>query len=130
MLYYLFEYLEKHYHLAGAGLFQYITFRSALAFVFALFISTFYGKRIINKLRKLQIGETVRDLGLDGQKEKSGTPTMGGIIIIIGTLVPVLLLTQLDNVYIILLIVTTLWMGTIGFIDDYLKIHKKNKDGL
>lgn len=130
MLYYLFEYLEKHYQIAGAGLFRYITFRSALAFVFALFISTFYGKRIINKLRKLQIGETVRDLGLDGQKEKTGTPTMGGIIIIIGTLIPVLLLTQLDNVYIILLIVTTLWMGTIGFIDDYLKIHRKNKDGL
>jgi phospho-N-acetylmuramoyl-pentapeptide-transferase len=130
MLYYLFEYLEQHYHLSGAGLFQYITFRSALAFVLALFISTFYGKRIINKLRKLQIGETVRDLGLDGQKQKSGTPTMGGIIIIIGTLIPVLLFTQLDNVYIILLIVTTLWMGTIGFIDDYLKIHKKNKDGL
>lgn len=130
MLYYLFEYLEKHYQIAGAGLFRYITFRSALAFVFALFISTFYGKRIINKLRKLQIGETVRDLGLDGQKEKTGTPTMGGIIIIIGTLIPVLLLTQLDNVYIILLIITTLWMGTIGFIDDYLKIHRKNKDGL
>ena len=130
MLYYLFDYLEQHYHLSGAGLFRYITFRSALAFVLALFISTFYGKRIINKLRRLQIGESVRDLGLDGQKEKAGTPTMGGIIIIIGTLIPVLLLTQIDNVYIILLIVTTLWMGTIGFIDDYLKIHKKNKDGL
>jgi len=130
MLYYLFDYLEQHYHLAGAGLFRYITFRSALAFVFALFIATFFGKRIINKLRSLQIGETVRDLGLDGQKEKSGTPTMGGIIIILATLVPVLLLTQLDNVYIILLIITTVWMGTIGFIDDYLKIHKKNKDGL
>ncbi len=130
MLYNLFEYLEQHYNLTGAGLFRYITFRSALAFVLALFISTYYGKRIINKLRKMQIGETVRDLGLDGQKEKTGTPTMGGIIIIIGTLIPVLLLTQLDNVYIILLIITTLWMGTIGFIDDYLKIHKKNKDGL
>ncbi len=130
MLYNLFEYLEQHYNLTGAGLFRFITFRSALAFVMALFISTFYGKRIINKLRKMQIGETVRDLGLDGQKEKAGTPTMGGIIIIIGTLIPVLLLTQLDNVYIILLIITTLWMGTIGFIDDYLKINKKNKDGL
>ena len=130
MLYYLFDYLEQHYHLAGAGLFRYITFRSALAFVFALFIATFFGKRIINKLRSLQIGETVRDLGLDGQKQKTGTPTMGGLIIILATLVPVLLLTQLDNVYIILLITTTLWMGTIGFIDDYLKIYKKNKDGL
>ena len=130
MLYYLFNYLEQHYHLAGAGLFRYITFRSALAFVFALFIATFFGKRIINKLRKLQIGESVRDLGLDGQNEKAGTPTMGGIIIILATLIPVLFLTQLDNVYIILLIVTTLWMGTIGFLDDFLKIHKKNKDGL
>ncbi|HIE45521.1 MAG TPA: phospho-N-acetylmuramoyl-pentapeptide-transferase [Flavobacteriaceae bacterium] len=130
MLYYLFDYLEQHYHLAGAGLFRYITFRSALAFVFALFIATFFGKRIINKLRSLQIGETVRDLGLDGQKQKTGTPTMGGLIIILATLVPVLLLTQLDNVYIMLLIITTLWMGTIGFIDDYLKIYKKNKDGL
>ena len=130
MLYYLFNYLESQYHLAGAGLFRYITFRSGLAFVLALFIATFFGKRIINILRKKQIGETVRDLGLDGQKEKSGTPTMGGIIIILATLIPVLLLTQLDNVYIILLIITTLWMGTIGFVDDYLKIHKQNKDGL
>ena len=130
MLYYLFDYIEQHYNLAGASLFRFITFRSALAFVMALFIATYYGKRIINKLRKLQIGETVRDLGLDGQNEKAGTPTMGGIIIILATLVPVLLLTQLDNVYIILLIVTTLWMGTIGFLDDYLKIHKKNKEGL
>ncbi len=130
MLYYLFDYLEQHYHLAGAGLFRYITFRSGLAFVLALFIATFYGKRIISKLRKLQIGETVRDLGLDGQTQKAGTPTMGGIIIILATLIPVLLLTQLDNVYIILLIVTTLWMGTLGFLDDYLKIHKKDKEGL
>ncbi len=130
MLYYLFDYIEQHYHLSGAGLFRYITFRSALAFVFALFISTFFGKRIIKKLRRLQIGETVRDLGLDGQTQKAGTPTMGGIIIILGTLVPVLLLTQLDNVYIILLIVTTLWMGTIGFIDDYIKVFKKDKEGL
>ena len=130
MLYYLFDYLEQHYNFAGAGLFRYITFRSALAFVFALFIATFFGKRIINKLRSLQIGETVRDLGLEGQKEKSGTPTMGGIIIILATLIPVFMFAQLDNVYIVLLIITTLWMGTIGFIDDYLKVHKKNKDGL
>ena len=130
MLYYLFDYLEQHYNMSGASLFRYITFRSALAFVFALFIATFFGKRIINKLRSLQIGETVRDLGLEGQKQKSGTPTMGGLIIILATLIPVLLLTQLDNVYILLLIITTLWMGTIGFIDDYIKVYKKDKDGL
>lgn len=130
MLYYIFNYLENQYHLTGAGLFRYITFRSALAFVLALFISVFYGKRIINKLRKMQIGETVRDLGLEGQNQKAGTPTMGGIIIIISTLIPVLLLTELDNVYIILLIVTTLWMGAIGFLDDYIKVFKKDKEGL
>ncbi len=130
MLYYLFNYLEENYQLAGAGLFRYITFRSALAFVFALFISIYFGKRIIKKLQKLQIGESVRDLGLDGQKEKAGTPTMGGIIIILGTLIPVLFLTQLDNVYIILLIITTLWMGAIGFLDDYIKVFKKDKEGL
>lgn len=130
MLYYIFNYLENQYHLTGAGLFRYITFRSALAFVLALFISVFYGKRIINKLRKMQIGETVRDLGLEGQNQKAGTPTMGGIIIIISTLIPVLLLAQLDNVYIILLIVTTLWMGAIGFLDDYIKVFKKDKEGL
>jgi len=130
MLYYLFEYIEKHYHLSGAGLFQFITFRSAMAFVFSLIISMLFGKRIINYLRKKQIGESVRDLGLHGQLEKAGTPTMGGIIIIIGTLIPVLLFAKLDNIYIIILIVTTVWMGAIGFADDYLKIYKKNKDGL
>ena len=130
MLYYLFQYLEQHYHLMGAGLFQFITFRSALAFVLSLVISTIFGKRIIDYLRKKQIGESVRDLGLEGQMEKAGTPTMGGIIIILATLIPVLLLTKLDNIYIIILIVTTIWMGAIGFADDYLKIHKKNKEGL
>ena len=130
MLYYLFNYLESRYHLPGAGLFRYITFRSALAFVMALFISVFYGKKIISKLRKMQIGETVRDLGLEGQNQKAGTPTMGGIIIIISTLIPVLLLAQVDNVYILLLIVTTLWMGAIGFLDDYIKVFKKDKEGL
>ncbi len=130
MLYYLFDYLNNHYNLAGAGLFQYISFRSALAFAFSLLISTIYGRRIIDKLRKLQVGESVRDLGLEGQTEKSGTPTMGGIIIILATLLPVLLFAQLDNIYIIILIVTTLWMGIIGFIDDYIKVFKKNKDGL
>jgi len=130
MLYYLFEYLEKHYHLSGAGLFRYISFRSALAFVFSLMISTIFGRRIIDKLRRLQVGETVRDLGLEGQVQKAGTPTMGGIIIILATLLPVLLFAKLDNIYIIILVVTTIWMGLIGFIDDYIKVFRKNKDGL
>ena len=130
MLYYLFEFLEKQYELAGAGLFQYISFRSALAFVFSLLISTIFGRRIIDKLGRLQIGESVRDLGLKGQKEKTGTPTMGGVIIILATVLPVLLFAKLDNVYIIILLVTTLWMGLIGFVDDYIKVFKKDKDGL
>jgi len=130
MLYYLFEYLENHYNVTGAGLFQYISFRSALAFILSLLFSTIYGKRIINYLQRMQVGESVRDLGLEGQAEKAGTPTMGGIIIILATLIPVLLFAQIDNIYIILLIVTTLWMGAIGFIDDYIKIFKKDKDGL
>ncbi|MBT8316397.1 MAG: phospho-N-acetylmuramoyl-pentapeptide-transferase [Lutibacter sp.] len=130
MLYYLFEYLENHYNVTGAGLFQYISFRSALAFILSLLFSTIYGKRIINYLQRMQVGESVRDLGLEGQVEKAGTPTMGGVIIILATLIPVLLFAQIDNIYIILLIVTTLWMGAIGFIDDYIKIFKKDKDGL
>ena len=130
MLYYLFEYLEKQYQLPGAGLFQYISFRSALAFVISLLFSTIFGRRIIDKLRRLQIGETVRDLGLEGQSKKGGTPTMGGIIIILATLLPVLLLADLYNVYITILIVTTIWMGLIGFIDDYIKVFRKDKDGL
>ncbi|MFD0963493.1 phospho-N-acetylmuramoyl-pentapeptide-transferase [Pseudofulvibacter geojedonensis] len=130
MLYYLFEYLENQYQLAGATLFQFISFRAAMAVISSLLISMIFGKRIINFLRKQQIGETVRDLGLEGQKEKQGTPTMGGIIIIIATLIPVLLFAKLDNIYVILLIVTTLWMGTIGFIDDYIKKFKNDKEGL
>jgi phospho-N-acetylmuramoyl-pentapeptide-transferase len=130
MLYYLFQYLENNFDVPGAGLFQYITFRSALAIILSLLISTVFGKRIINFLRNQQVGETVRELGLEGQKEKAGTPTMGGIIIILATLIPVLLLAKLDNIYVVLLIVTTLWMGTIGFIDDYIKIFKKDKKGL
>jgi len=130
MLYYLFDYLESHYNFPGANLFQYISFRSAMAFIFSLGISTIYGKRIINYLRFKQVGESVRDLGLDGQVEKAGTPTMGGVIIIIATIIPVLLFTQIDNIYIIILLVTTLWMGAIGFVDDYIKIFKKDKDGL
>ena len=130
MLYYLFEFLDKQYELAGAGLFQYISFRSALAFVFSLLISTIFGRRIIDKLSRLQVGESVRDLGLVGQKEKTGTPTMGGIIIILATVIPVLLVAKLDNIYIIILLVTTIWMGFIGFVDDYIKVFRKNKDGL
>ncbi|MBF2709398.1 phospho-N-acetylmuramoyl-pentapeptide-transferase [Flavobacterium soyangense] len=130
MLYYLFEYLDKTMDIPGAGVFQYITFRSALAFMLSLLLSTIYGKRIVSFLRKQQIGETVRELGLAGQNEKAGTPTMGGLIIIFATIIPVLLFAKLHNIYIVLLIVTTLWMGTIGFIDDYIKIFKKDKQGL
>lgn len=130
MLYYIFQYLDKTFDFPGAGVFQYITFRSALAFILSLSIATIYGKNIIEFLRKQQVGETVRDLGLDGQNQKAGTPTMGGIIIILATLIPVFLLARLENIYIVLLIVTTLWMGTIGFIDDYIKIFKKDKQGL
>ena len=130
MLYYLFEFLDQNTSLPGTGLFQYISFRSALAFAFSLLISTIYGRKIIDKLRSLQVGESVRDLGLDGQIQKQGTPTMGGLIIIMATLIPVFLFAKLDNIYIIILIVTTIWMGAIGFIDDYIKVFKKNKDGL
>jgi phospho-N-acetylmuramoyl-pentapeptide-transferase len=130
MLYFLFEYLELKYQLPGAGLFQYLSFRSALAFIFSLMISIRYGKNIINFLRKKQIGETIRDLGLNGQKEKKGTPTMGGLIIIIATIIPVLLFSNFENIYIIILIFTTIWLGFIGFVDDYIKVFKKNKDGL
>ena len=130
MLYYLFEYLDKILDVPGTGVFQYITFRSALALLFSLLLSTIYGKRIIRFLQKQQVGETVRELGLAGQNEKAGTPTMGGLIIIFATLVPVVLFAKLHNIYIVLLIVTTLWMGTIGFIDDYIKIFKKDKAGL
>ena len=130
MLYYLFEYLDKILDVPGTGVFQYITFRSALAFLLSLLLSTIYGKRIIRFLQRQQVGETVRELGLAGQNEKAGTPTMGGLIIIFATLVPVVLFAKLHNIYIVLLIVTTLWMGTIGFIDDYIKIFKKDKEGL
>ncbi len=130
MLYYLFTYLDKIYNFPGAGLFRYISFRSAMAFVFSLWIALIIGKRIIMMLHRKQVGESIRDLGLEGQKEKAGTPTMGGIIIILSTLIPVFLFTDLGNVYVLLLILTTLWMGTIGFIDDYIKTFKKDKEGL
>ena len=130
MIYFLFEYLELKYQLPGASLFQYLSFRSALAFIFSLMLSIKYGKNIINFLKKKQIGESVRDLGLVGQKEKSGTPTMGGVIIIMATIIPVLLFSNFKNIYIIILIFTTIWLGFIGFADDYIKIFKKNKKGL
>lgn len=130
MLYYLFDYLEKQFQFPGASLFGFLTFRAALAMILSLLISTIFGKRIIRFLQKQQVGETIRDLGLEGQQEKAGTPTMGGIIIILATLIPVLLLSKLENIYIILLIVTTLWMGVIGFIDDYIKKFKNDKEGL
>ncbi|KRP30224.1 MAG: phospho-N-acetylmuramoyl-pentapeptide-transferase [Cryomorphaceae bacterium BACL22 MAG-120619-bin32] len=130
MLYYFFQYLDSQFNIPGAGVFQFITFRAAAAFILSLLISTIYGKRIISFLRNQQVGETIRDLGLEGQQQKSGTPTMGGIIIILATLIPVLLLAKLNNIYVILLLITTIWMGFIGFLDDYIKVFKKNKQGL
>ncbi|MEN9972324.1 MAG: hypothetical protein RIS20_671 [Bacteroidota bacterium] len=129
MLYYLFDYLNS-LDFPGAGLFQYISFRAGLALIFSLIVSIVIGKKIINKLRQQQIGETVRDLGLAGQIEKSGTPTMGGIIILAAILIPVLLFAKLHNIYVITMIVATIWLGLIGFLDDYIKVFKKNKEGL
>ena len=130
MFYFLFEYLENQFQLTGATLFQYISFRSSLAFIFSLFFSIIFGKKIINFLNKKQIGESIRDLGLIGQKEKKGTPTMGGLIIIFSTIIPVLLFSNFTNIYIIILLFTTAWLGAIGFLDDYIKVFKKNKKGL
>ena len=125
MLYYLFNFLEHNYQIPGAGLFQYISFRAAFALIFSLIISIFFGRKIIKILTINKIGEKVRILGISEESKKNGTPTMGGIIIIIGTIVPVLLLSKFNNIYIILLLFTTLWMGIIGFIDDYIKIFQK-----
>ncbi|SHM81478.1 phospho-N-acetylmuramoyl-pentapeptide-transferase [Polaribacter sp. KT 15] len=130
MLYYLFQYLESHFSFPGASVFQFITFRAAAAFILSLVISTVYGKRIIKFLQKQQVGESIRDLGLEGQVQKAGTPTMGGVIIIFATLIPAILLAKLDNVYIVILLITTVWMGLIGFVDDYIKVFKKDKAGL
>ena len=130
MFYQLFEYLGDKYDLAGAGLFQYISFRAGMATVLSLLITVAFGKRLISFLQKKQIGEKIRDLGLEGQKEKAGTPTMGGLIIILGIVLPTLFFARLDNVYIILLLVTTIWMGIIGFTDDYIKVFKNDKEGL
>ncbi len=130
MLYYLFSYLDKTYDFPGAGVFEYLSFRAAMAVIFSLLISMVFGKNLIKILKNKQIGETVRDLGLEGQKQKEKTPTMGGIIIIAAILIPVLLFAKLHNVYTILLIFSTLWLGLIGFLDDYIKVFKKNKRGL
>lgn len=129
MLYYLFNYLDS-LDFPGAGMFRYVSFRAVITVILSLVISTVIGRRIINKLQVLQIGETVRNLGLEGQLSKKGTPTMGGIIIIIAIIVPVILLARLENTYIILMLITTMWLGTLGFLDDYIKVFKKDKDGL
>ncbi|MEL0262117.1 MAG: phospho-N-acetylmuramoyl-pentapeptide-transferase [Flavobacteriaceae bacterium] len=130
MLYHLFDYLQNFYDIPGAGLFGFLSFRALFAVTGSLLFVLLFGRKIIEQLRKKQVGESIRDLGLDGQMEKAGTPTMGGIIIILGTLLPVLLIADLTNIYIQLLIFTTLWMGTIGWVDDYIKIFKKDKKGL
>ena len=130
MLYYLFSFLEKNYSIPGAGVFQYITFRMAMAVITSLIITTVYGRRLIDYLRFKQVGETVRNLGLEGQMQKAGTPTMGGIIIILGIVVPTLLFAKLENVYVLMMLGTTIWLGAIGFMDDYIKVFKKNKEGL
>lgn len=130
MLYYLFTYLRENFGMFGAGVFYYITFRTAMAIILSLIITMLMGKRFISFLHKKQIGETVRDLGLEGEKQKKGTPTMGGIIIIMAILIPTLLFARIENVYIILMLLSTVWLGLVGFIDDYIKVFKKNKEGL
>lgn len=130
MLYYLFDYFDQQFDLVGAGLFKYISFRSGAAIVLSLLIAVVFGKTFIRLLQRQQVGESIRDLGLEGQLEKTGTPTMGGVIIITCILIPTLLFARLDNVYVILLIISTVWMGLIGFLDDYIKVFRKNKEGL
>ncbi len=130
MLYYLFSYLDKRFDIPGAGLFQYISFRAGAAALLSLLITITLGKNLINFLRRKQVGEDIRDLGLEGQMQKKGTPTMGGLIIIAGILIPTLLFAKIDNVYVMLLITATVWLGLIGWLDDYIKVFKKNKEGL
>lgn len=130
MFYYLFHYLDQHFNFPGAGVFQYISFRAALALLSSLIITMLFGKRIINYIRKKQIGETIRELGLEGQNEKAGTPTMGGLIILAAIIIPTLLFAKVHNVYIVLMLISTIWLGCIGFLDDYIKVFKKNKEGL
>ena len=129
MLYYLFDYLDT-VNFPGAGLFHYISFRAAMALITSLIVSMVFGKRIIGLLQKQQIGETVRDLGLEGQLQKAGTPTMGGLIILSAILIPTLLFAKLHNIYVITMLIATVWLGLIGFLDDYIKVFKKNKEGL
>ncbi len=130
MFYYLFDFFNSSFNMPGAGVFQYISFRAGMALIFSLIISLLLGKRIIEFLRKKQVGESVRDLGLEGQKQKQGTPTMGGLIILAAILIPTLLFAKLHNIYVILLLVSTVWLGIIGFLDDYIKVFKKDKKGL
>lgn len=130
MLYYLFDWLDSSFDFPGAGVFQYISFRAACAVITSLLITIVFGKKLINFLRKKQVGETVRDLGLEGQKAKEGTPTMGGLIILAAILIPTLLFAKLDNIYVIIMLITTIWLGVLGFVDDYIKVFKKNKAGL
>ena len=130
MFYHLFQYLDRVYDVPGAGMFNFISFRTGLAFITALLIATIFGKKIIRLLQRKQIGETIRDLDLEGQLSKKGTPTMGGTIIILSILIPTLFFADLTNVYIQLMLIATVWMGAIGFLDDYIKVFKRNKDGL
>lgn len=130
MFYYIFEYLDKVYQLPGAGVFQYISFRSAMAAITSLMITMVFGKYFIQYLKKKQITDEIRDLGLEGQMSKKGTPTMGGIMILAGIIIPTLLFAKLENVYVILMLITTFWLGFVGFVDDYIKVFKKNKEGL
>ena len=130
MLYPIFKFLNEHYDMPGAGMFQYISFRSAVAVILALLITIFFGRTIIRALQRHQIGEEIRDLGLEGQLSKKGTPTMGGVIILLAILVPMLLVGRLDNIYVILMLISTLWLGLLGFLDDYIKTFRHNKDGL
>ncbi len=130
MLYNLFKYIDKVYDLPGSGMFQYITFRGVASFIIAMLIVIFFGKTIIRKLQRMQIGEEIRDLGLEGQLQKKGTPTMGGILILMAILIPIVLFARLDNIYILLMIVSTVWCGAIGFLDDYIKVFRHNKEGL
>lgn len=130
MLYYLFDYLDKAYNFPGAGIFQFISFRAALAIILSLFISLVYGKSLINKLHQLQVSDEIRNLGLAGEQQKKGTPTMGGLIILAAIIIPTLLFARINNVYIILILISTIWLGLVGFLDDYIKVFKKNKEGL
>ncbi len=130
MLYYLFNFLDSEFNFPGAGMFQYISFRAAMAIILSLFISLVYGKTLISKLRNLQVSDEIRNLGLAGEQQKKGTPTMGGLIILAAILIPTLLFARINNVYIILILISTVWLGLVGFLDDYIKVFKKNKEGL